>query len=248
MAGLVPAIHVFALGEEDVDARNKCGHDESALSILFSPAQRRRNRAMRISFSLKHDLSRKPVPTQDQVRGRLFRNHAFASFALIVMLGHGALAQNAPAPAALPAEVPQPEQQAEAPPANPLQPTPPTEASPPPAPASVLPLPPAAPPATPLQQETVRVKPETASYLQEIGVDPNAREVIEISQDSIGAVTLDSLAAERDETKVRRFIYTRTFMHHFLADPDNVRIEPDKYDIGFLTPEEVNLIADELNK
>jgi hypothetical protein len=29
MAGLVPAIHVFACGsKQDVDARNKCGHDE----------------------------------------------------------------------------------------------------------------------------------------------------------------------------------------------------------------------------
>jgi hypothetical protein len=32
MAGLVPAIHVF-LGntKQDVDARNKCGHDEAEL-------------------------------------------------------------------------------------------------------------------------------------------------------------------------------------------------------------------------
>jgi hypothetical protein len=29
MAGLVPAIHVLlSCGEQDVDARNKCGHDE----------------------------------------------------------------------------------------------------------------------------------------------------------------------------------------------------------------------------
>jgi hypothetical protein len=29
MAGPVPAIHVFALGsKQNVDARNKCGHDE----------------------------------------------------------------------------------------------------------------------------------------------------------------------------------------------------------------------------
>jgi hypothetical protein len=28
MAGLVPAIHVFAGGEKDVDARHKAGHDE----------------------------------------------------------------------------------------------------------------------------------------------------------------------------------------------------------------------------
>jgi hypothetical protein len=29
MAGLVPAIHVFGTGKQDVDARNKCGHDEA---------------------------------------------------------------------------------------------------------------------------------------------------------------------------------------------------------------------------
>jgi hypothetical protein len=28
MAGLVPAIHVFLHGDEDVDARHKAGHDE----------------------------------------------------------------------------------------------------------------------------------------------------------------------------------------------------------------------------
>ena len=27
MAGLVPAIHVCAIGKEDVDARHKAGHD-----------------------------------------------------------------------------------------------------------------------------------------------------------------------------------------------------------------------------
>jgi hypothetical protein len=29
MAGLVPAIHVFAEMQEDVDARHKAGHNES---------------------------------------------------------------------------------------------------------------------------------------------------------------------------------------------------------------------------
>jgi hypothetical protein len=28
MAGLVPAIHVFAFATKDVDARHKAGHDE----------------------------------------------------------------------------------------------------------------------------------------------------------------------------------------------------------------------------
>jgi len=27
MAGLVPAIHVLSIGEKDVDARHKAGHD-----------------------------------------------------------------------------------------------------------------------------------------------------------------------------------------------------------------------------
>ncbi len=34
MAGLVPAIHVFGVAaEEDVDARHKAGHDETAFHI-----------------------------------------------------------------------------------------------------------------------------------------------------------------------------------------------------------------------
>jgi hypothetical protein len=189
-----------------------------------------------------------------------------ASFAITVVLCQGALAQSAP-----PAEVqPQPEQLIDPPvppgpgmtigpalpppspeattPLNPLQPPPPTEVSPPAAPASVQPLPPAPASTPPLQGETARVSPAAAVYLQEIGIDPKAPDVVEVSQDAVGAYSLDSLAAERDETQVRRFIYTRIFMHHFLTDPDNVRIAPDKYDISFLTPEEVRLIADELNK
>ena len=72
--------------------------------------------------------------------------------------------------------------------------------------------------------------------------------MIEVSQDDVGGYSLDSLAAQRDETQVRRFIYTRTFLHRFLADPKNLRIELDKYDVTFLTPEEVKLIGDGLNK
>ncbi len=193
-----------------------------------------------------------------------------ASLAITLVLCHGALAQSAPT-AAFPAEVPpQPEQQMEpslaepvpptlpAPPqppspeattpSNPLQPPPTIEVSPSPAPAPAQPLPPASPSAIPLQEQTARVTPQAAAYLREIGIDPNAPDVVEVSQDAVGAYSLDSLAAQREETQVRRFIYTRIFMHRFLADPDNVRIEPDKYDISFLTPEEVKLIADELNK
>lgn len=189
-----------------------------------------------------------------------------ASLAITLALCHGALAQSAP-----PAEVPpQPEQQMEpslaepvpptlpAPPqppspeattpSNPLQPPPTIEVSPSPAPAPAQPLPPASPSATPLQEQAARVNPQAAAYLREIGIDPNAPDVVEVSQDAVGAYSLDALAAQREETQVRRFIYTRIFMHRFLADPDNVRIEPDKYDISFLTPEEVKLIADELNK
>lgn len=193
-----------------------------------------------------------------------------ASLAITLTLCHGALAQSVP-PAVPPAEVPpQPEQQMEPPlsepvpptlpappqppspeattPSNPLQPPPTTEVSPSPAPAPAQPLPPASPSATPLQEQTARVNPQAAAYLREIGIDPNAQDVVEVSQDAVGAYSLDALAAQREETQVRRFIYTRIFMHRFLADPDNARIEPDKYDISFLTPEEVKLIADELNK
>jgi hypothetical protein len=200
---------------------------------------------------------------------------SLASLALTVALCHAALAQ-VQSPPAPPSDVPsQPEQQPTEPslaqpgpgsgvtigpslppppspeattPANPLQSPPAIEVSPPPSPVPAQPLPPATPSAPPLQQQTARVSPEAAAYLQEIGIDPNGPDAVEVSQDEVGGYSLDSLAAQRDETQVRRFIYTRIFMHRFLADSDNMRIEPDKYDISFLTPEEVKLIADELNK
>jgi hypothetical protein len=34
MAGLVPAIHVSALGTKGVDARHKAGHDELSVGLL----------------------------------------------------------------------------------------------------------------------------------------------------------------------------------------------------------------------
>jgi hypothetical protein len=131
-------------------------------------------------------------------------------------------------------------------PANPLQPQA-VEGSPPSSAGPAQPLPPAPSVSTPLQQ-SARVTPEAASYLREIGIDPEAPDIIEVSQDTVGDYSLDALAAAHDETRLRRFIYTRLFMHHFIADSDNLRIEPDKYDITFLSPEEVNLIAEELNK
>jgi hypothetical protein len=36
MAGLVPAIHVFVLGQKDVDARDKRGHDGGAKTCMAS--------------------------------------------------------------------------------------------------------------------------------------------------------------------------------------------------------------------
>ena len=181
-----------------------------------------------------------------------------------------AAAQSAPPPTTTPPTVePQPEQHMDkpatqpgapngptlppppspeaTPPANPLQPPPAIEASPP---AGPTPVPPAPPPSTepPLRDKKTEVSPGTAAYLREIGIDPGSRDVVAISQDAIGELSLDALVERRDETRVRRFIYTRTFILRFLTDPDNVRIEPDKYDIAFLTPDEVNFIADELNK
>jgi hypothetical protein len=40
MAGLVPAIHVFALKNKDVDARDKRGHDENKFSPLCRSIRR----------------------------------------------------------------------------------------------------------------------------------------------------------------------------------------------------------------
>jgi hypothetical protein len=41
MAGLVPAIHVFLLGKQGVDARHKAGHDRGNIFVVVNQSQQR---------------------------------------------------------------------------------------------------------------------------------------------------------------------------------------------------------------
>ncbi|MDE2264804.1 MAG: hypothetical protein KGL29_02800, partial [Alphaproteobacteria bacterium] len=64
------------------------------------------------------------------------------------------------------------------------------------------------------------VTPATAAFLKEIGIDPASPDVTlaaddVVSNKDIQNVSLNSLAAMRDQEGVKRFIATRAFIHRY---------------------------------
>jgi len=95
--------------------------------------------------------------------------------------------------------------------------------------------------------------PGTASFLEELGIDPRAWEVVELSSDSVKSksgeiFTLDSVAAGRDETAVRSFLVTRSFLHAFREDPGTQFPDNALYDLKYLAIDERREIARTLMK
>lgn len=95
--------------------------------------------------------------------------------------------------------------------------------------------------------------PETGGFLKLIGIDPLAWEVVELSSDSVKSrsgdiFTLDSVAAGRDETAVRSFLVTRSFLHAFREDPGTQFPDNALYDLKYLTIDEQRYIARTLMK
>jgi len=84
------------------------------------------------------------------------------------------------------------------------------------------------------------LQPKSAAFLVEIGYDPKSPMITQIVGDKIGNVTLDSLAAKRDRTMVKRFIVTRNFARQYRANANLPFPSPLDYSDDYFTPEEVD--------
>lgn len=101
--------------------------------------------------------------------------------------------------------------------------------------------------------ETPAMKPATESFLKELGLDRKSSRILTIASDSVTAKsgkvhTLDSLAAKRDETGVKAFIATRTFIRDFKRDPTADFPDDELYNIAYLTAPEKVYIATKLKE
>ncbi len=97
------------------------------------------------------------------------------------------------------------------------------------------------------RSKSVALKPATAAFLKEIGLDPKSPEVKAVSDDSVttksGKIkSIELIAAKRDEDGMRRFIATRYFVHQYRKDPKTKFPPTDLYDTSLLTPDEVQFI------
>lgn len=99
-----------------------------------------------------------------------------------------------------------------------------------------------------------KLQPKAAAFLEELGIDPKSAQVTAVLGDEVGQlregvpVSLDSLAALRDEDNVKRFIATRNFVRQFLKD-SKTRFPPTElYQARYLKPDEVQLVLKALRE
>jgi hypothetical protein len=97
------------------------------------------------------------------------------------------------------------------------------------------------------------VTPATAAFLKKIGVDPRSAKVTAIADDVVSnkdvqGVSLNSLAAKRDEEGIKRFIATRDFIHKYEADTNTPFPSTALYDGLYLTKPELHFVYCQLAK
>jgi hypothetical protein len=95
------------------------------------------------------------------------------------------------------------------------------------------------------------LSPTSAAFLHKIGINPRAHDVIAVEGDVVSNktfkhVTLDSLAAMRDQMGVKRFIATRNYIRAFEKSWEAK--EPRLYSTDYLTPAEVHYMVKEMKK
>lgn len=99
----------------------------------------------------------------------------------------------------------------------------------------------------------VALKPTTAAFLKEIGLDPASTDIRAISGDKITTKSgklksLEALAVKRDEDGVKRFVATRVFLRAYRENPATPFPSSELYDPYLLTPDEVDFVAMQLRQ
>lgn len=97
------------------------------------------------------------------------------------------------------------------------------------------------------------MNPATEAFLRELKIDPQSAQVRAVAADVIKSdsgedISLDSLAAKRDEPSVRRFITTRNFVKAYLKNPKTPWPAADKYDLTYFSANEVDSILSKLQE
>jgi hypothetical protein len=93
----------------------------------------------------------------------------------------------------------------------------------------------------------------TAAFLKEIGIDPRSPDVVSVAGDvvrnkGVQDITLNSLAAKRDEESVRRFIATRAWIHKYMVDTNAPQPSSSYYDTQYLTKAEKDFVFQQVEK
>lgn len=97
------------------------------------------------------------------------------------------------------------------------------------------------------------LSPATEAFLQEIGYNVQSPEIALIADDTITTksglvVTLNTLAAKRDEVGVRRFVVTRNFVKAYMKDTQTPFPDREFYYTTYLKSNEVSFILAALKK
>ena len=97
------------------------------------------------------------------------------------------------------------------------------------------------------------ISPETENFLQGVGYNIQSEEITAIADDTITTkagvvVSLNTLAAKKDEVGVRRFVATRNFVRKYMADTKTPFPDRDVYYTGYLKSNEVSFILAALKK
>ncbi|MBI5247845.1 MAG: hypothetical protein HY923_11770 [Elusimicrobia bacterium] len=97
------------------------------------------------------------------------------------------------------------------------------------------------------------LSPETETFLKGLKIDPQSADIQAIAADVVAndegeEVSLDTLAAKRDEMGVKRFVATRKFVKAYMKNTKTPFPERKLYEISFLKPNEVIFILDALKK
>jgi hypothetical protein len=94
----------------------------------------------------------------------------------------------------------------------------------------------------------------TGGYLQEIGIDPHASDIVAVASERVSlrngdVVSLDELARQqKSKAEIMRFVGTRHFLQAYRKDSATRLPATDRFDPAYLTDEERALVRPALRR